>query len=148
MWFDEFGNSGFCSVARGSSTCAAQVRSVNLPSSHASIIAAGLPAAAIRADTMMLVTRTTRLSGFVSLPVGAAFRADLADGFVDDALDFIGVGIGVGRPDVLYGALKHAPADCFLVGSRRRSAFAAKGGVAETGDPETDHRAPGIPSIG
>ncbi len=42
-------------------TCAAQVRNVNFPSSHASMIAAGLPAGAMRADTMMLVSRTTRI---------------------------------------------------------------------------------------
>src|SRR5258708_4322760 len=42
-----------------------------------------------------------RASGFVSLLVGATFRADLADGFIDDALDFIRVGTGVPRPDVL-----------------------------------------------
>ena len=44
---------GFSSVERSSSTCVAQVRSVNFPSSQASMIAAGLPAGAIRADTMM-----------------------------------------------------------------------------------------------
>ncbi len=34
---------GFCSVARNSLSCVAQVRSVNFPSSHAPTIAAGLP---------------------------------------------------------------------------------------------------------
>jgi hypothetical protein len=38
----------------------------------------------------------------------------LADGFVDDTLDFIRIGIGVARPDVLDGAVKHAPPDCIL----------------------------------
>ena len=42
---------------------------------------------------------------------GPAFRADLADGFVDDALDFFGVSISVACPNVLNGALKHAEAD-------------------------------------
>jgi len=51
-------------------------------------------------------------SGVVSLPFGAAFRADLDDRFVDDALDFIRVGIGFARPHVLNSALKHASAPC------------------------------------
>ena len=42
---------GLCSMARSSSTCVPQVRSVNFPSSQASTIAAGLPAGAIMADT-------------------------------------------------------------------------------------------------
>jgi hypothetical protein len=53
------------------------------------------------------------------------FRADLADGVVDDALDFIGVGIGVARSDVLNGALKHAPADGFFNELREIALFHA-----------------------
>ena len=113
VWFDEFGHRGFCSVERSSSTCVAQVRSVNFPSSHLLMIAAGLPAGTIRADTMMLVSMHhahQALSAFSWCGV----RADLADRFVDDALNFIGVGVGIARPDVLHGALKHAPVNGIL----------------------------------
>jgi len=84
------------------------------------MIAAGLPAGAIRADTMMLV-----LSTFVGLLFGAAFGADLADGFIDDVLDFIEVGIGIARPDVLNISLQHAPADSLFDEFRKVLFFCA-----------------------
>ena len=84
----------------------------------------------------MLVSRTTRIR-LCSLRFGAAFGADLTDGFVDDALNFIRVGIGVARPDVLNGALKHAPADGFLDEFREVALFhalsAQKGAQGEIG---------------
>ena len=46
---------------------------------------------------------------FDGLPFGAACRADLADGFIDDALDFVWIGSGIALPDALDGALQHAP---------------------------------------
>jgi len=58
--------------------------------------------------------RGPHASGFVSLFFGPALRTDLADSFVDDALNFIGVGIGVAHPDILNGALKHASTDSLL----------------------------------
>ena len=63
----------------------------------------------------------------LAFPFGAAFRTDLADGFVDDALDFIGVGIGVARPDVQNRELKHAPADRLLDELRKIALFHALG---------------------
>ena len=36
------------------------------------------------------------------------------DGFVDDALNFIRIGVGIARPNVLNGALEHAPPDGIL----------------------------------
>jgi len=53
-------------------------------------------------------------SGFAGLFFSAALGADLSDCFVNDALDFIGVAIGVALPDVLKGALKHTAADSVL----------------------------------
>jgi hypothetical protein len=44
----------------------------------------------------------------------AAFRANFGHGLVDDALDLVGISASVARPDVLDGALKHAPADSVL----------------------------------
>src|SRR6266851_7055000 len=43
-----------------------------------------------------------------------AFGADFAHGFVDDALQFVRVGIGVVFPDVLHRAMKHVPTDGLL----------------------------------
>ena len=62
---------------------------------------------------MMLVSSTTRIKLRRS-SVWAALGADLADGLIDHALDFIRVAISVPRPDVLNGALEHAAADRLL----------------------------------
>jgi hypothetical protein len=84
------------------------------------MIAAGLAAGATSAETMMLVS-SALASGLVGLLLGAAFGANLAHSFVNDALDFIGVCIGIACPDVRNGALKHAAAHSFL--NELRSAF-------------------------
>jgi hypothetical protein len=49
--------------------------------------------------------------------------ADLTDGFVDEALDFIRIGVAL--PDVLDGAPEHAPADGFLDEFREIALFHA-----------------------
>jgi hypothetical protein len=46
--------------------------------------------------------------------LGTAFGADLSDGFVNDALQFFGVEVGVAGADVLDGAMKDPPADGLL----------------------------------
>lgn len=51
---------------------------------------------------------------FACVPFGPVLGSDLADGLIDDALDFIRVGVGIILPNVLNGALKHAPANCVL----------------------------------
>ncbi len=48
-------------------------------------MAAGLPAGAIRAETRMLVSSTTRIRLY--LRSGTTFGADLSDGLIDDALN-------------------------------------------------------------
>src|SRR5258708_7455293 len=58
--------------------------------------------------------RAPRASGSVSLASGAAFGANLADGVVNDALQFAEIGLGVARLDVLNGTMKYAPADSFF----------------------------------
>jgi len=66
-------------------------------------------------------------SGLVARLSNAAFRADLADGFVDDALNFIRIGVGKARPHVLNCALKHAPPDGILDEFREIALFHALG---------------------
>src|SRR5260370_14091172 len=58
--------------------------------------------------------RVPRASGSVSLASGAALGANLADGVVNDALQFAWVGLGIARFDVLNGPMKYAPADSFF----------------------------------
>jgi len=55
-----------------------------------------------------------RTSGSVSLAWGTTLGANLADGVVNDALQFAWVSLGVARLDRLNGAMKHAPADGFF----------------------------------
>src|SRR5271165_1524983 len=104
----------------------------------------------MRAETRMLVSRTTRIetpsgaetrcqdclksyrvrrpgfgepagrssgtsgSGFLCPSLGVAFGTHLTHGFVNNALQFVRVGIGVAFVDVLHGAMKHAPSDGLL----------------------------------
>jgi len=77
-------------------------------------MAAGLPSRIMRAEIRMLVSSTTRIRLCQRFPFGMAFSADLAHGFVDDALQLIRVGIRIALPDVLHGAMKHVPADGLL----------------------------------
>src|SRR5271165_6405255 len=81
----------------------------------------------MRAETRMLVSSTTRASGFVSFALGIALGADLAHRFVDDALQLVGVGRGVAFPDVLYSAMKHPPADGLLYEFRQIALLGALG---------------------
>ena len=52
-----------------------------------------------------------RASTFARLSFGTAFRANLADGFVNDALHLVEFGVGVAGLDVLNGAMEYPPTD-------------------------------------
>src|SRR5271156_316728 len=91
---------------------------------------AGFPSRTIRAEMRMFVSSTTRMrapyaSGFVSLLLTGAFRANLAHGFVDDALQLVPVGVRVARLDALNGAMKYAPADRLFNEFRKIALFGA-----------------------
>src|SRR5215469_12852571 len=53
--------------------------------------------------------RERRASGFVCLPLGATFCADLGHSVVDDALDLVRIGVSVSRLNVLNRPMKHTP---------------------------------------
>ena len=58
---------------------------------------------------------------------GAALGADRANRLINDALDFIGVGVGMACPDVLNSALKHAASNSFLDEFREVAFFCSLG---------------------
>src|ERR1017187_5632730 len=102
---------GFCSVARNSSRCSAQVRSVKCPSCQAAIEGGRVSYLNHEERKPECWCRAPRASGCVTLPFGALLRANFLHGLIYEGLQLLRVGIGVAGLDVLYGAMKHAPAD-------------------------------------
>jgi hypothetical protein len=79
--------------------------------------------------------------------INAAFRAALAEGIIDDPLNFIRIGVGIVRSDVLNRALKRASPDSLLDEFREIALFHALGtqeraqgqiGVLRDLDPPAD----------
>ncbi len=52
--------------------------------------------------------------GLSAFPFRAALSADLAESGVDDSLEFVRVGVGIARLDLLNGAVEDAPTDGLL----------------------------------
>jgi hypothetical protein len=81
----------------------------------------------MRADTGGYRYRAPRASGLGSLSFRAPFGAGLTDGPVVNGLEFVWVGIGVPRFDLLRGPNEYAPADGILDKFREITSFHALG---------------------
>src|ERR1022692_3794333 len=102
---------GFCSVARKQARCSAQVSTMKWPSCQAAIEGGRVSYLNHEERKPECWCRAPRASGCVTLPFGSLLRANFLHGLIYEGLQLLRVGIGVAGLDVLYGAMKHAPAD-------------------------------------
>src|ERR1019366_2239242 len=101
---------GFCSVARSSSRCSAQVGSVKCPSCQAQIDGGRVSYLNHESGNQNVGVEHHAHQAVSPFPLGR-FSANFLHGLVYEGLQLLRVGIGVAGLDVLYGAMKHAPAD-------------------------------------